>query len=475
LSGRGRRAQKDEPPTVKGKARARAAGGLCLIVADGSTAATYPLVAEGRLLIGRSCACDVVVANPLASREHAVLRIGDAVTIEDLDSANGTLVGGKPVAARVPVSLRAGEVVAIGSARLVLAGSPRAAIVAPADAGAAGVQLVLGHGEVVVRDPAMRALYTLVDRIAPSDISVLVLGETGVGKDVIASAIHQRSRRRAKPFVRINCAALSESLLESELFGYEAGAFTGARGPKPGLLETAHEGTVFLDEVGELPPAVQAKLLRVLESREVTRLGGLVPRRIDVRFVSATNRALDKEVERGGFRRDLFFRLDGASVWVPPLRQRPDEVELLADLFARAAAAQLGRSAAPAFTAEARAALRAHPWPGNAREIRNVIQRAVLLCQNDEIRLQDLSFAGGETERADGAGPQVGPAATAATERERIVAALLACAGNQSRAAEMLAIPRRTLVKRLVAYNIPRPQKRKAPGAGGVDVQPPSH
>jgi DNA-binding NtrC family response regulator len=216
---------------------------------------------------------------------------------------------------------------------------------------------------------------------------------------------------------------------------------------------------------------MQAKLLRVLESREVTRLGGLVPRRIDVRFLSATNRALDEEVDRGGFRRDLFFRLNGASVWVPPLRQRPDEVELLADLFARTAAAQLGRSAAPAFTAEARAALRAHPWPGNAREIRNVIQRAVLLCQNDEIRVQDLSFAGGERERADGAGPQVGPAATAASERERIVAALLACAGNQSRAAEMLAIPRRTLVKRLVAYNIPRPQKRIRSGADGVDAR----
>jgi len=462
---------------VRRQPTARIGGYLSLIVTDGSAATRYPVVAEGHLLIGRSSAsCDVVISDPLVSREHAILQIGDELTVEDLGSANGTIVAGKPVPARTPVRVQPGQVISIGSASLLVASavpgleaskieptSGRRAEPAPRS------RVLPVHGEVVARDPAMQALYDLVDRIAPGDISVLVLGETGVGKDVVATTIHERSPRRGKPLIRINCAALSESLLESELFGHEAGAFTGSRGAKPGLLETAHEGTVFLDEVGELPLAMQAKLLRVLESCEVTRIGGLSARRIDLRFVSATNRNLHEEVERGAFRRDLFFRLNGASLWVPPLRQRPIEIDLLAALFARAACARLGRASVLRFAPAAMAALHHHSWPGNARELRNVVQRAALLCQGDEITVEDLSFGADS-----GGGPPPAPAARPEPrdERERIIAALQTCAGNQSRAAELLAIPRRTLVKRLAKYGIPRPQRRgtgenEGAGAGG--------
>ena len=176
----------------------------------------------------------------------------------------------------------------------------------------------------------MRRVQALAERAAGGDISVLILGETGVGKEVLARAIHAASARAERPLVSINCAALSPSLLESELFGHERGAFTGAGQAKPGLLETAPGGTVFLDEVGELPPALQVKLLRVIETREVLRVGGVRPRKIDVRFIAATNRDLEAEVSRGGFRRDLYFRLNGMSLTIPPLRERPRDLPLLA-------------------------------------------------------------------------------------------------------------------------------------------------
>ncbi len=343
-------------------------------------------------------------------------------------------------------------------------------------------------GALVLRDVAMEDLYRVIDRVAAGQISVLLLGETGVGKEVVGGEIHRRSPRADKPYVKLNCAALSESLLESELFGHEKGAFTGAVATKPGLLETAEGGTVFLDEVGELPPSTQVKLLRVLEERRVLRVGGLKPRAIDVRFVSATNRNLEAEIARGTFRQDLFFRLNGISLVIPPLRERVAEVEPLARAFVTGAAKLAGRRAEPKLAPETIDLLRTYSWPGNIRELRNVIERAVLLCSGPTLLPQHLpleKFLTGLPDRP--AVPQVAaeprplsippppslaaapPAAPrtpaflrgeiAALERSRIVEALERFAGNQSRAARALGISRATLVKRIEQWGLPRPRK----------------
>ncbi len=237
----------------------------------------------------------------------------------------------------------------------------------------------------VIREGALARLEPLVNKVAASNISVLVLGETGVGKEVLARMIHERSPRADKPLVCLNCASLSESLLESELFGHEKGAFTGAVTAKAGLLESAGGGTAFLDEVGEMPLSLQAKLLRVLEQREVLRVGAVTPRAIDVRFVAATNRDLDHEISAGRFRQDLYFRLNGFAIVIPPLRERTEEIEALAKHFVALACKQSGRRPI-GIGSDALEVLRSYEWPGNIRELKNVIDRAVLLCSGGRSR-----------------------------------------------------------------------------------------
>ncbi|HXG63105.1 MAG TPA: sigma 54-interacting transcriptional regulator [Planctomycetota bacterium] len=241
--------------------------------------------------------------------------------------------------------------------------------------------------------PAMKALYETVRKVAPTDATVLVLGESGTGKEAIAHVLHDLSPRSAAPFVVIDCAAIPETLLESELFGYEKGAFTGATSQKPGKLEMAQGGTVFLDEIGELSLNLQVKLLRALEQRVIHRVGGLEPVPIDVRLVAATNRNLEEMVRQGKFRQDLYFRLNVVSVVLPPLRERGDDVILLAEHFLREAAAAAGRSI-KSFSEEARAALKAHRWEGNVRELKHRVEQAVILTNNLYISIEDLNLAG---------------------------------------------------------------------------------
>ncbi len=304
---------------------------------------------------------------------------------------------------------------------------------------------------------AMGRLAPIIERLASSQINVLILGETGVGKEVMARAIHDKSARAKAPLVSINCAAFSEALLESELFGHERGAFTGAVQAKEGLLESAQGGTVFLDEVGEMPLTLQAKLLRVLEQREVMRVGALKPRSIDARFLSATNRDLEKEIEAGRFRRDLFFRLNAVAIQIPPLRERVDEIEPLARMFAGRAAEPLGH-AAPELSPEVIGFLAKHAWPGNIRELKNVIDRAVLFAGQETVRLEHLPLD--QMTRRDTM-PSQASSTSPDDERSRIIAALERCAGNQTQAAKLLGMPRRTFVQRLDDYAIARPRKRE--------------
>ena len=314
----------------------------------------------------------------------------------------------------------------------------------------------------VAIDPQMKRVYELASMVARHTLTVLIQGETGVGKEVIASAIHRESSRRDRPLVRLNCASLPDTLLETELFGHERGAFTGAERRKLGFFEAASGGTLFLDEIGELSAGTQAKLLRVLEARRIMRVGGTVEIEVDVRVVCATNRDLDAEVVRGAFRSDLLYRISGFTILVPPLRDRAGEILPLAEYFLVRAA---GGRRPPRLSAAAAQALRRYPWPGNVRELRNAIERAYVMQQDGEIQLEDLP------DRVQGV--HVEPAFTpqsllldgardvrshiAELERDAIVAALEACGGSQTEAAKKLGVSRRALIYRMEKHGLKPP------------------
>ncbi|HEX3480597.1 MAG TPA: sigma 54-interacting transcriptional regulator [Kofleriaceae bacterium] len=434
---------------------------LAVVIGDTVTVAALP--AHGTVTIGRGEECKVRIDNRSVSRRHAILHLGPPLRIEDLGSANGTFThdrrsptdtaGTYPLRrlSRESLEIAVGERVNLGSIPIVVRRTDRA----PSAPGS--------EGDIVLSDPAMRALYDQATRAARSTIGVLVLGETGVGKEVLARAIHDRSPRARQPFLELNCAALPAELLEGELFGHEKGAFTGASQTRAGLLESADGGTVFIDEVGELPAAVQVKLLRVLEDRKVLRVGGRTPRTLDVRFVAATNRDLQAEIERGNFRQDLYFRLNGVAFTIPPLRERVTEIAPLAERFLAAASRMLDRGEPLRLSAEALGYLERYRWPGNVRELRSVIERAAVLSSGEVIVPADLpaqltGVAGGSAPPAGGGDSQDDTRPPPTDERERILEALDQCAGNQTRAAKQLGVSLRTLVNWLTKYKIPRPR-----------------
>lgn len=316
------------------------------------------------------------------------------------------------------------------------------------------------RGGMVLQDASMIELYRTVQRVARGSVNVLIFGETGVGKEVVASMVHELSPRRQAPFLRLNCASLPDALLESELFGYERGAFTGATSSKKGLLESATGGTVFLDELGELSPAVQAKLLVAIESQEVLRLGGARPTKVDIRFVAATNSDLTEQIIAGKFRQDLFYRINCITLTVPPLRERHAEILPLARLFIARAAARLNVTP-PTLSEGASAALLVHRWPGNVRELRNVLERGVLMASAGQIDSHHLGLSEANPTAMRLAGPtptqsELRRMRKMQLERQEIEQALADCAGNQSRVANLLGIPRRTLVRRLAEYGLSR-------------------
>ncbi len=477
---------------------------------------SHPLPVGSVFRVGRGAGAHVRIDDPSVSREHLLIyTTPDGVEVEELESSNGTCLfpGGanQKVAndtnlePRRRYAFKEGDVLRIGSVAALLR-------VHEQRSGSSLSTMPPSSFTPRLRtDPEMRRVYELAMRAASTDISVLIMGETGAGKEILASAVHDNSRRSHESFLQLNCAALSESLLESELFGHEKGAFTGAATHRAGLLESTRGGTVFLDEIGEMPLSTQAKLLRVLEERKIRRLGSNKSLPIDVRFVAATNRDMAEEVAAGRFRGDLFYRISGIELHIPPLRERPSEIESLARYFLREHCLR-SHIEVPEITEEALSALHAYNWPGNVRELKNAMERAPIMSAGKAIEPEHLpsiplidseSFEDENTDvfliptgssfqnrrsttdpipsRRVAEGPpgatQLVPSARQARdespklvhrnslaydereEQERIVSALQSCSGNQTHAAKLLGVSRRTLINRIERLGIPRPRK----------------
>ena len=463
---------------------------LMLVVFDGASSSSTPVPNRGEIVVGRGTDAGLHLEDATVSRRHALVRGGAPPSVEDLGSINGTCVNGVPLPPGERRPILRGTTITFG--RVIVAVEALAAV----------PSVQADHAWTAV-DPATVAVFELAATGAPTMLTVLILGETGVGKELVAEHIHATSERSKGPFLRLNCAALAETLLEGELFGSERGAFTGASQTRVGLLESSDKGTIFLDEVGELSLSTQAKMLRFLESGEILRLGSTRPRVVDVRVISATNR----EPASGTTRSDFFFRLNGVTIHVPPLRARPADLLPLARQFARRAGALLGRPP-PMLSEATERVLIAHSWPGNIRELRKVMERAVVLSRGGLIEPQHLMLSSAlepnailapvrsaihaqdlersalerETPRsqpvvsANHVGDAPAPASSGepvncmpssslrteleSLERGRILECLQQCGGNQSRAAKMLGITRRVLLSRLDAYGIIRPRKR---------------
>jgi two-component system, response regulator FlrC len=304
---------------------------------------------------------------------------------------------------------------------------------------------------VVWRDPAMEKMLRLAEQVAPADASILLTGESGTGKEVVARFIHRKSRRASHVFITVNCAAIPENLLESELFGHEKGSFTGAVARRIGKFEEATGGTLLLDEISEMHPRLQAKLLRAIQEREIDRVGGTQPIKIDIRLIATSNRDLDEEVRKGSFREDLYFRLNVVNLCIPPLRDRPRDIEPLAEHFAKKFAAANGVEYC-GITAPLREMLRRHAWRGNVRELENTMHRAVLLSGGGELGPDAVMLATGKGgDGAQSRGALVGRT-VADVERDLIIETLQHCLGNRTHAATILGISIRTLRNKLQLY-----------------------
>ena len=440
---------------------ARSSGTQSTVVADDPTASRhegYRLVVltgeqRGRefdvladeVRLGKSRQCEVVLTDPSVSRVHATIRReGDSYRIIDRDSTNGTFVEGARVS---DAFLTPGVVVRLGKVDLRFVPQKARAEILPSERES--------FGPVLGRSLAMRRIFGLLERIAPTDVTVLLEGETGVGKDLVARAIHEQSGRAAGPFIVFDCGAVAASLIESELFGHEKGAFTGAHARHRGAFELAHGGTLFLDEIGELPADLQPKLLRVLENRTFRRVGGSEPVEVDVRVIAATHRDLKAMVQAGEFREDLYYRLAVVDVTIPPLRERRDDIPLLIEAFSRKLPPGMWHPPGP----EALARLLGYDWPGNVRELRNVVERSAYVSPDGMV---DLVTGSTSSTPPDGA-LLFDPTLTFRDQKERAIERfeeaylrwlLQRAEGNISRAARDADMDRKYLHKLLRRYGI---------------------
>jgi DNA-binding NtrC family response regulator len=423
-----------------------------LVAVSGPGAGHSLVMASAQATVGRHPTNDLVLQDPRVSAVHLeVRRRGGHLLVRDSGSTNGTWLGPHKV---TTIELAPGGEILVGDTLLHL----------EIDGGTEPAPMSTGQtfGDLVGQSSAMRELFATLARIAPNNIAVLVQGETGTGKEEIARAIHARGPRAKGPFVVIDATSLPDQLAESLLFGHEKGAFTGATERRIGLFEAAHGGTVFLDEVGELPPALQAKFLRVLERREFNRVGGNDSIKVDVRIIAATHRDLRLEIDAKRFREDLYFRIATLRIQVPPLRDRPEDVPLLCGTLL----AQIGGDRNIMIERGAIEHLVAQPWPGNVRELRNVLSRAAALCtdgliQRADVAGQGVGFRGMREERAvlDLSG-KFGDAKDAAIERfesSYLTALMKRCGGNLSKAAREADVARhhlRDLLKKRGLYGV---------------------
>jgi transcriptional regulator with GAF, ATPase, and Fis domain len=385
-----------EKPDTGVEAATRAVGwrpagqlGLQAVILSGNHKG-HSVVLGGHTRIGKSSDNDIVLTDDTVSRHHCeLLRAPDGVHVRDLESTNGTRVDGTRIREAV---LGAGQVLKVGEVEISIRPTQQRMEVLPSDK--------TSFGGAIGQSLAMRSIFGVFERIAPTDATVLLEGETGTGKDVLARSIYQLSTRAKGPFIVVDCGAVSYSLIESELFGHERGAYTGAVSSRQGAFELADNGTVFLDEIGELPLDVQPKLLRVLETKELRKVGGNKTIKTNVRVIAATKRDLGREVQAGKFREDLYFRLAVVPVTVPPLRARREDIPALVTHMLRAASAVAGGEPLT-VSGETMQALMAHDWPGNVRELRNVLERAVYMAQATGSR-----ELGGIALPSGGTGPQ---------------------------------------------------------------------
>jgi DNA-binding NtrC family response regulator len=402
---------------------------------------TVPVTSAGAV-VGKDPTCDVHVDDPFVSARH--LRIEPRHGrwhLVDLGSTNGTFISGARVAA---ADLPLGVPVALGDAEIVL--EPR---------DAPEPERPQTFDGMITLDPSMRQVFELIERVGPSEAAVTILGETGTGKELVARALHGRSARRDAPFVPVNCSAIAESLIESELFGHEKGAFTGAERMRKGAFEEADRGTIFLDEIGELPLDLQPKLLRVLELGEVKRVGASRPIQVSVRIVAATHRDLHAAVRAGRFREDLFYRLCVVPITVPPLRQRKGDARALAEAFLARAAP---RGVPVRWSPEALAKLEAYDWPGNVRQLRNVVQRALLFRgEGVSIPASAVTFEDTRSARA-GSGDDdtlyVRGLTLEDIEREAIRLSLRRNRGKRAAVVKELRIAKSTVMKRIGQWGL---------------------
>ncbi|BDG04917.1 sigma 54-interacting transcriptional regulator [Anaeromyxobacter oryzae] len=420
-----------------------------LRVRAGGRERTVPVTSAG-VIVGKEPTCDAPVDDPFVSARH--LRIAPQAGrwhLVDLGSTNGTFISGARVA---QAELPFGVTVTLGDAELVL--EPRDAPEPPRAEAFEGM---------ISRDPGMRQVFELVERVGASDAAVTILGETGTGKELVARALHARSTRRDAPFIPVNCSAIAETLIESELFGHEKGAFSGAERLRKGAFEEADRGTIFLDEIGELPLDLQPKLLRVLELGEVKRVGASRPLQVSVRIVAATHRDLRAQVRAGKFREDLFYRLCVVPITVPPLRRRRGDVRALAEAFLARAAP---RGVAVRFTDEALAKLEGYDWPGNVRQLRNVVQRALLFRGEGQhvpasaITFEDTRAAPGDTGDDDTL--YVRGLTLEEIEREAIRLSLRRNRGKRAAVVKELQIAKSTVMKRIGQWGLH--EEGRAPG-----------
>ncbi|MFH1829806.1 MAG: sigma 54-interacting transcriptional regulator [Pseudomonadota bacterium] len=409
-----------------------------IIVNSPDQAPTKKCMTKSEITLGHHASCDVAVADPYVSRRHCRLEIkGREVRLIDLASTNGVFVGDTKIN---QVSMQPHGVFRIGRSVVNYRLVSETESIVPSKSSRLGN--MLGASK------SMREIFALISRIAPSDSTVVITGESGTGKELAAREIHRLSNRNKQPFVAVNCGAIPSTIIESQLFGHERGAFTGAVERATGFFEQARSGTLFLDEIGEMPLDLQTRLLRVLESKTVRRLGGQEEIPVDFRLVCATNKNLGRMARQKTFREDLLFRIFVIPIEISPLRERPEDIPALAKHFVSEFAPK-GRSLS--LTDAALTALSDHKWAGNARELRNTIERTLLLCDHDVIEATDLNFATLGTQQDDNGSLKD-------QERAHLIEALRECKGNLSRASRKLGIARTTLSTKMRKHKIQVPK-----------------